>query len=220
MKGLECSEIHFDKINDNLLRLEAEYYRKEYLHLEKIIAKFEHLEKYTDSIDCGPFGSNMRDTEYKEKGILVVRPFNLKDSVVENDNLVYVSQELVESNSLKIYNRGTLLFSRVGDIKIGVLNKDRVTISPNIVAVTFFNEKMSKFSAIYFQSYYGFTQIKRQLKIAAQPTISTEIIQNLMIPNLPNLIDKIVSVFDNAQNKLQQSQSVYRSAEQLLLKSL
>ena len=125
---LKMSEVKIN--NENLFKLEAEFYKKEYLELEEITRNFDILKNYANKIECGPFGSNLLDTEYKDDGILVVRPFNLKNCCVETENLVYISPKYLIKNSLKIYKKNTLLFSRVGDIKIGVLDREQATISP------------------------------------------------------------------------------------------
>src|SRR5690606_14497233 len=104
----------------------AEYFKNEYLKIERKLEHSPTIENENAKIVCGPFGSNLLDTLYKEKGILVVRPFNLKKSKIEQDNLVYIDESDVEKNNLKTFEKGSLLFSRVGDIKIGVLTKEKV----------------------------------------------------------------------------------------------
>ena len=220
MSGLECSEIYFNNIHDNLFRLEAEYYKKIYLSIEKKLANYNELGMYVNSINCGPFGSSLLDDKYKINGVLVVRPFNLKQLTIENENLVYISEETLHDNNLKKYGRNTVLFSRVGDIKIGVSNRDNITISPNIIAVSLKNEFLAKYVAVFFYTKYGFLQIKRQLKISAQPTISTNVIEKLKIPFFDKLVDRIISKLDITENLMQQANKAYLKAEQLLVKEL
>ena len=208
-------------IEKKLFRLEAEFYKKEFLNLEQKVSSFQDLGSIASKIECGPFGSNLLDTEYIENGIPVVRPFNLKNATVEDENLVYISEETVKANNLKIYNKGALLFSRVGDIKVGYLNRDFATISPNIIAVVFDNPKLSQFLSLYFQTKYGFKQISRQLKISAQPTISTEIIKDLKIPSFHlSFYEKIKELVNIAHQKSDNSKTLYTQAENLLISEL
>lgn len=213
------SEVNIKDIDNKLFRLESEFYQSKYTDLDDIIRSFENLGNISKRIECGPFGSNLLDTEYSDEGILVVRPFNLKNSTVEKDNLVYISEKLVKQNNLKIYPINTLLFSRVGDIKVGVLNREKSTISPNIIAVEFNDADFSKFFAIFFKTKYGFLQLERQLKISAQPTISTGIIKDLKVPLL-DIYPVIVKLFDDSQSILKKSQQKYAEAETLLLENL
>lgn len=220
LEELECTEIFLSEIKSGLFRLEAEFYQKKYLALEKKLSANLELGQFAKKIECGPFGSNLLDTEYLPDGVLVVRPFNLKNLVVENDNLVYISENLVAENNLKIYKRNTLLFSRVGDIKIGILNRDAATISPNIIAVELKNPNLAKFFAVFFNTYAGFTQIARQLKVSAQPTISTDIIKNLKVFVNDKIVSSVIEIFDSAQNKLIQANETYRAAENILAQEL
>ena len=220
MSGLECSEIKINNIDNKLFRLEAEYYQKIYLEMEQKLSIYNNLGIHANSINCGPFGSNLLDTEYKPNGILVVRPFNLKQLTIENENLVYISEETLQENNLKKYKKNTLLFSRVGDIKIGVSNRDNITISPNVIAVSLKEEHLSKYIAMFFQTKYGFLQIKRELKVSAQPTISTDVIANLKLPIFNNLCINIINRLDTIANLIQKSYKNYFQAEQLLLNNI
>lgn len=220
MDGLECSEISLKSIELSLLRLEAEYYQKKYLEMDDKLKHFAQLSSYKKRIDCGPFGSNLLDSEYKESGVLVVRPFNLKQYTIENENLVYISQDTMQRNNLKTYNKGALLFSRVGDIKIGVSNRDNITISPNIIAAEFNDDSLSRYFVLFFHTKYGNLQIERQLKKLAQPTISTSIVSELRIPIFKDLIPIICKIYNQAEQLRQDGNMHYRSAEHLLINEL
>lgn len=220
MDGLDCSEIFIGQIEKNLFRIEAEYFQKKYQAAEKILNDYNIIEEYKKKIECGPFGSNLLDSEYKDSGILVVRPFNLIDCSIENERLVYISDETIKQNNLKIYPKGALLFSRVGDIKVGYANKDNYTISPNIIITDFGDEKLSKYASVFYNTYYGRIQIERQLKVAAQPTISTEIISKLKFPIFCKLLEKVASIIDVTERKFSKSQDLYLEAEKILQKNI
>jgi type I restriction enzyme M protein len=152
---------------------------------------------------------------------LVIRPFNLKNYKVEDENLVYIDENCLKTNGLKKFEKGTLLFSRVGDIKIGVLNKDNATISPNIIAVNFSDIDLTKYLCVFYFSKYGFKQIERQLKVSAQPTISTSIIAELKFPCVSrDLICAISFILDKSHDFLAKSKGCYTQAENLLLNAL
>ncbi|WP_152513025.1 restriction endonuclease subunit S, partial [Treponema pedis] len=214
------SVVRLSEIDNNLLRIEAEYFQKKYINMESIVNSYNTLSCYTSKIDCGPFGSNLLDTKYESTGILVVRPFNLKNYTIEKENLVYISKETVIQNKLKIYNKGTLLFSRVGDIKVGISNQNNITISPNVIAVKLKNADFAKYLAVFFHTKYGFLQIERNLKVSAQPTISTEIISKLKVLYNIDTIQKVAKIFDKALELIDVSQQKYSEAENLLLETL
>jgi len=113
-----------------------------------------------------------------------------------------------------------LLFSRVGDIKVGISNQ-LATISPNIIAVEFSDIRYAKVLAVFFQTRYGQKQIEKHLKVSAQPTISTNIIGQLKIPNFnEKTITKTAQLLDSSFEKMNRYQSLYRQAEELLLETI
>jgi len=222
LNGLEISEILLSNIDKKLFRIEAEYYKKSYLDLEKTVSKYPMLKEFKPKIICGPFGSNLLDTLYKDCGILVVRPFNLKDFKVADDNLVFIAEQDIRENNLKSINKGAVLFSRVGDVKIGMLTDERATISPNIISLEMKSNKLlPEYIVSYFHTKYGMLQIVRELKISAQPTISTEIIGKLRIPNFSHEFQSEVKKCVNTshqQNIL--AKDKYNQAENLLISEL
>jgi len=190
------------------------------LKLEQFFAAARDIKSLGAVVSCGPFGSNLLDTLHQEQGVLVVRPFNLKNCMVEKDNLVFISEESVKANNLKIYEEGTLLFSRVGDIKSGIPNQ-RATISPNIIAAEFDNADTAKFLAVFCQSKYSFQQLCREFKVVAQPTISTGIIERIKIPDFSSVFQQeIVERLDLSFELYNEAGILYTQAESLLLEEL
>ena len=92
------------------LRFEAEYFQPKYIDLEERLASMncETLESLSFSINSGPFGSNLTKSTYTEDGVIVLRPFNIKDATFEDDNLVYIPEEDINQQGLKLYEPGTV----------------------------------------------------------------------------------------------------------------
>jgi restriction endonuclease S subunit len=153
---------------------------------------------------------------------MVVRPFNLLDFKVENTNLVYISENDIVKKGLKLFKKGTLFFSRVGDVRCSVLTQNEVTISPNIIAAELNNEQYSPyFLSIFFNSRFGILQILRAVKTVAQPTISTDTVRRLKLPEISkqfqNQCEKLLLSAFEIEIK---SQEFYHQAEDLLLSEL
>jgi len=204
-------------------RIDAEYYQPNYLRLESKLKayKTEVLGKLVKEIRCGPFGSTILANTYEEKGIIVARPFNIKNFSLECENLVYIDEEDCLRKNLKFYSEGDVFFSRVGDMRCGVVPNfnQKITISPNIIAVKIDRSKLNPYYAtVFFNSKYGFPQIERAVKVVAQPTISTDLIKNLKIvlfnKNFQSLIESKFLLFLEIYGK---SLSLYSQAEALLL---
>jgi type I restriction enzyme M protein len=115
-----------------------------------------------------------------------------------------------------------LLFSRVGDVRCGVLTQNEVTISPNIIATELKGENYSSyFLSVFFNSKYGLLQIMRSVKTVAQPTISTDTVRNLKLPEISKQFQNecerlLLSAFEMEIK----SCNLYQKAEDLLLTEL
>ncbi len=203
-------------------RYDAEYFKPEYLKIEEKLEKCPSLQEVAFSVVCGPFGSTILDSTYTESGVEVVRPFNIKNYSIEEENLVYILEKDVKDKNLKIFESGDLFFARVGDIRTGIFTRQRATISPNIIAVKIDKSKQNPyFLSIFFNTKFGFSQLLRQQKIVAQPTISTGTVRNLRFPILlKSFQEEIEDKAKEAYKKQDSSKQLYREAEELLLTEL
>jgi len=122
---------------------------------------------------------------------------------------------------LKFYFPEDIFFSRVGDIRIGIVPQveNDLTISPNIIAIRVDRKQISPYYVVlFFNSKYGYWQIERNLKVVAQPTISTDLINSLIIIDATNefqeLIENYFKIAIDIKNK---SIGFYTEAQTLLL---
>lgn len=207
-------------------RLDPEYYKPEYLHLDSILSGLtcHKLSAVSREINCGPFGSTVLCDTYLPEGMTVIRPFNIKDLRVDDEEIVYISREDIAAKNLKTYTNGDIVFSRVGDVRCGIIDNfdSEVTISPNIIAVKV-NTKLINpyYICTFMNTKYGYMQLERTLKIVAQPTIETETVAELLVPELDdNFQEDIEGTVKFAFSELKNSKSLYSQAENLLLEEL
>ena len=193
---MQYSVVSYKKVSShNEIRLEAEYYRPDFLALEKKLNELNArpFGDYVNNIKCGPFGSTILCDTYNEGGVIVARPFNIKEYNLENENLAYITEKDCIDKGLDLYKEGDIFFSRVGDVRCGVvpLLENKVTISPNIIAVNTNKDKLNPYYAtIFFNTKYGFAQLVRNMKVVAQPTIPTDAIKLLKICLFQNGLQK------------------------------
>jgi len=224
MDRLEAVELTLSEVlsENDVFRIDNDFFQKEFILISKKFKNNHRLEEYTQAIICGPFGSTIQDDTYQETGVIVVRPFNLVNFKVENTNLVYISESDIVEKRLKLFHKGALLFSRVGDVRCGVLTQNEVTISPNIIATELKGENYSSyFLSVFFNSKYGLLQIMRSVKTVAQPTISTDTVRNLKLPEISKQFQNecerlLLSAFEMEIK----SCNLYQKAEDLLLTEL
>lgn len=85
------------KRGDMKNRLDINYNLPQYTMLEeKLYQTFgENLKRISDIADviCGPFGSAIKNTDYQDSGIPLVRITNInKDGYMNYDDLIYISE--------------------------------------------------------------------------------------------------------------------------------
>jgi len=224
---MQYSIVSYSELNTSPdFRIDAEYFKPDYLQLENTLKGFqiEKFGKLVNEIRCGPFGSTLLCDTYLENGVIVARPFNIKDYTLENDNLVFISEKDLLEKRLKTFSGGDIFFSRVGDVRCGVVPelKNKLTISPNIIGVKVDRTRINPYYAvIFFNSKYGFPQIERGLKVVAQPTIQTGLIESLKIvifsSRFQSQFERVFRKFFSCTNE---AQKLYSQAEQTLLSEL
>lgn len=206
-------------------RLDADFYKPQYLELESMMKGIKHykLSFFAEEVKCGPFGSTVLCETYIPNGIPLIRPFNLQNMRIDGE-IVYIAKEDIEQKRLKTYKNEDIFFSRVGDIKYGIVYgfDDEVTISPNIIALKVNKQRINPYYLITFlTTNFGFMQIERGLKIVAQPTIETNAVRNILIPLLDEKTQSnIEKIIKNAFSFNDTSKSLYFQAEYLLLEEL
>ncbi|MGQ9706012.1 MAG: hypothetical protein ACUVWP_03280 [bacterium] len=75
-------------------RLDAEYYQPEYLEVKNIFKRFrvEKIVNLTNFVKKGIFG--LSPNNYMSHGIPFVRVQNIKNGFLDEDNLVFISEQV------------------------------------------------------------------------------------------------------------------------------
>ena len=223
MKGLEISIIQYRAAigGDATGRIDSSFFEKRFIELRKMAAKWGRLDSHARSIVCGPFGSNLLNDNYVEKGIPMVRPFNLRKGRIDAGEIALVEEAFIEQAGLKTFGRGTLMFARVGDIGAGISLGDKVTISPNIIAAELDESIDPYFVGVFANTRFGQLQLEAGMKVVAQPTISTDAIRALRIPRLSKLFQRQISEFFHLTVGAQDAgKRLLDDAEMVLLQAL
>ena len=111
-----------DLKNTKSFRLDAEYYHPESIRYEQKIVNTLHgqsVKEYGCTVVSGPFGSSLKSEAYLNSGIPFIRISDLRDLLISDDNLVYISKDdnnRLSSSKLKV---GDIVLSKVGNT-IGV----------------------------------------------------------------------------------------------------
>lgn len=185
------------------------------------MSAWAQLDAHATSIVCGPFGSNLLNTNYCDSGIPMVRPFNLRGCRTDIGDVALLNDDFVKASELKTFPFGTLMFARVGEIGVGATVCEKTTISPNIIAAVVKPSVAPFFLAIFANTKFGLMQLESAMKVVAQPTISTDAVRLFRFPLLSfKYQEKISNQFVETARTLRESKQLMIEAESLLIEAL
>ena len=219
------------KRGDMKNRLDINYNLPQYTMLEeKLYQTFgENLKRISDIADviCGPFGSAIKNTDYQDSGIPLVRITNInKDGYMNYDDLIYISEKLGDSLSKTQVSNGDIVVSQRGSLGQCAIVDDsfpKMNISANIIAIKNINGVSVSFLHDYFLSTVGQTLLERSVSGQVQSKITTQDIADLLIPvntDETKLTDLLDSAYKSYKRKLQQADKLQRKNPTYLIERL
>lgn len=157
------------------------------------------------NIIAGPFGSNLKVSDYRRKGIPIIRLQNIEDNKFIEKDIKYISEKKAKELQYHSFKKGDLVLAKLGDpigktclvpnkIKYGIVVADVVRIRVS--------EENDRIFLMYMLNYdSGRKQLNNDIIGTTRPRININKIRQLSIP-LPPLpeqraIAKILSDFDN-----------------------
>lgn len=226
LEGLEVSEVSYKAVitEDSNIRIESDFFKKEYIIIEKIINSIKHESldnlcfKVTDGTHYTP--------NYFESGVPFLSALNVKENYLNiADNFKYISIE----EHQKLFKRcdpkaGDILLRKVG---VGarmacVIPDDMFEFSIFVSVALIKGTTINKYYlSTFINSKFGQTQLFRLNKGSSQPDLHLEEIRKLKIPILSkNFQDKVEKIVLEAKRNLANSKTLYTEAENILLEEL
>lgn len=209
----------------NEKRLDAEYYKPEFLDVLNVLSKLKCLKmrEVSNSIRKGIF--YILANEYKLRGIPFLRVSNLGNPFVETKELVFISEEKNKEHKKTELTVGDIAISKGGSLGyIGVITPDieKCNICQDIIGVKIKKEKINPyFLAIFLLSKYGQVQLERGRSQQVQPHLTLDVVRNLIIPEFSNDFQlQIEYLVKHAYEKRKLSEQKYEQAERSLYKLL
>lgn len=151
------------------------------------------IDPKSDIVD-GPFGSNLKASQYTNTGVPIVRIQNVKRFNFIDKNIKFISNEKYEELQRHSFVSGDILITKLGDplglacevpekYRYGIIVADLVRLRPNI-------EICSKPFLIYLlNSEIVIKQIEKHVKGTTRPRINLGVIRGLALP-LPPLAEQ------------------------------
>lgn len=223
MDGLECSEIPKNDL-ERTLRIDAEFYQKENLNVEKLLQKtvIFPLTKFTSVSD----GNHMAISDrFIADGIPYYRGQDVKSFFIEDSQPICIDEESFGSSYMmrSHLQKGDVLLSIVGTIgKLSLVNSNRkATCSCKLAILRPQKGVSGEVIATFLTSKYGQNQIKKYTRGAVQMGLILEDMDQLLVPNFSNeFITKITELFTDMNQAKTNSIMVYDEANCLLLDRL
>ncbi len=204
-------------------RIDAEYYKPEYLNLLSKLRKLKtknYLKNLVDQIVSGSY----IDT-YFDKGNLYLRVNNITEDGFDLSDIKFVDLNFSKVPYKIVVSKGDLVLGRTGTIGITHIADERIdkaVMSQHITKIITNEAKINKYFLMsYLNSIFGRRQMEREALGSMQVELTLNATRNLIvfIPSneIQSKVEKIVRDFYKISSV---AQSLYSQAENLLLEEL
>lgn len=205
-------------------RLDAEFFGTRFLEVQNRVENNDYfrLNDLCEFIRTGPAGSVLTSSKYVPSGIEVYRPSNLNNWTCENGSIVHVSEEYCREKRLLVCNYGDVLVARVGDIKLGIVQNDNSTISPNLIAIRTKKGRLDPYFLLAFLNQGdGFDQMQRGSKGVSLSSVTTSHLEDIRVPQVSfSTQKKIGDLVKEVLRSEAEGKMLYEKAQDLLMRTI
>jgi len=200
-------------------RIDAEYYKPEYLELDKKIKRLKYF-LFSQIISDFSSGVNLPQIECSKNGKAYIRTQNVRPILVDKEGLTCVDYKIKNPPLLE---EGDLLFARVGEVgNSSIITPEWAnnSYSDNVIRIKI-KHLDPYFVIVFLNSKVGSKYLERVKKGSNQQLISKENINLIKIfkPS-SEIIEYCKNTIKESQNLVTKSESLYLQAETLLLEEL
>ncbi len=192
--------------------------------------KLSNLAEKDNDIVAGPFGSNLKVSDYKSSGVPIIRLQNIERSQFKDKNIKYVSKKKAEELSYHSYQPNDLILAKLGD-PIGKTCRIPENFSSGIVVAdvvrirTSSNKADSKYVEYVLNSNICGKQYDKERMGTTRPRVNLEQIRDLRFPCPPlweqkkisSILSNIDSLVQLTRKEIEQTQRFNKGVTQKLL---
>ena len=166
--------------------------------------KLRELSEKKDAVVSGPFGSNLKVSDYKTEGIPILRLQNIGKGYFIEKDIKYISEEKAEELKYHSFISGDIALAKLGipigktciipsHFKSGIITADIVRIRPDIKNIDY------KYLEFYLNTDLSVAQLTENISGATRPRVNLSNVRDIKIP-IPPLLDqkRIVAILDKA----------------------
>ena len=223
LEGLEVVELKFSELETGI-RFDAELYQKDFVLFERNIRKIKYS-KLGDEVKLIKKGIfDIKADCYSDYGIPFVRISNLKNSVIDMDNIIFIPESENNKNLNTYLVKNDIILSKTANAAASIVNIPFCNTSQDTVAIKLKEKSLvnSHFVVVYLNTKYGLGQMQRWFTGNIQMHLNLDDCKNnLLIPVYSNKFQNIIKeLFEDSLSKSSYSQKAYSSAESILLESI
>jgi len=206
-------------------RIDAEYYQHKYLKNRLAITKIPHVTigKIAERCKKGIF--DIKAESYTHSGIPFIRISNLKNGLVDDDNMAFIPSDINQKEIKTEFHKGDIVLSKTAYPAASIVFFDKCNISQDIIGVSLSGSWKTKLLAPYLVAFlnsnYGLLEMQQWFQGNIQMHLALPDVRRIIIPILSlEFQEKISSLYSEAQQELKKSKSFHSKAENLLFEEL
>jgi type I restriction enzyme S subunit len=174
------------------------------------------LSKNKDAVVSGPFGSNLKVSDYKTEGIPILRLQNIGKGYFINKSIKYITKQKAEELKYHSFVNGDIALAKLGipigktciipeNFKSGIITADIVRIRPDSNVVNY------KFLENFLNTTLAVSQLTSNISGATRPRVNLSDVRNIVI-KLPSLKEQqtIVQKLDALNAETKKLEAVYQ----------
>jgi len=223
LEKLEVSILNLSEVEMGI-RIDAELYQKKFVHFFKKLQSLNTttFENEATIVKKGIF--DIKSDCYSNKGISFVRISNLKNMIIEDDDIIYIPLTENEKNLDTFLERGDIILSKTASPAASLVNLDCCNTSQDTVAIKLksTSKLLSHFIVTYLNTTYGLELMKRWFTGNIQMHLNLDDCKkNLLIPIFNIEFQQVIKkIFEQSIDTKNQSKNLYTQAENLLFNVL
>ena len=224
MDGLEISELMISEVlkDNESFRFDSEYFKKGYITVDNLIKNIGYLSfnNYIELLTDGKHGG----VTFTKNGVIFLKNSNIKDGRIDLSDLNFISENESKETLRAEFKENDILVTTIGSVGLSVVvppNFKRATINQNLVRIVLKDKTQAHFISTFLNCYYGKSQTIKMSAGNVYQMINYPNLKKIKIPNLTNNFRVNIEILvKSSYQKLEESKTIYKEAENILLKEL
>jgi type I restriction enzyme S subunit len=182
------------------------------------IKKLAELSHKKDAVVSGPFGSNLKVSDYKSEGVPILRLQNIGKSFFIDKDIKYISEEKAEQLKYHSFVSGDIALAKLGIpigktciipnyLKSGIITADIVRIRPDKKIINY------QYLEYFLNTDLSVSQLTSNISGATRPRVNLSDVREIKIPlpplpeqqRLVSILDEVFSAIDKAKSNAEQN---------------